>query len=367
MKGETVTRNIDLRKLANETGPDRCFLSLFLNAKSSWQQLERRFEEYRGLLDRSSDERENFDRTTEMIRERLQRKPPQSGSLAVFACWLSDFYESHCLSVELKERVILDSSPYVRPLAEFLDEYETFCIVLLDHKGARIFLVTGASIVQVDRARGDIKNHVRKGGWSQQRYERRRDKQIHEYCQEIAARLDELAKDEPFEELIIAGDRVLIKELQGYLSSAMAQKLAAAEPLRAGLSDRELLEQLYPSYMREERREEKELFEAIREECFREGRAATGPLPVLAKLKEGRVNHLLVDRDLALKGFRCRGCELLGHGIPDNCPRCEGEIFEVDLVNELVELAAQTGAETEFADAIDGLTRWGGVAALLRY
>jgi peptide subunit release factor 1 (eRF1) len=227
--------------------------------------------------------------------------------------------------------------------------------------------VTGANIEQVEAARGDIKNHVRKGGWSQQRYERRRDRQVHNYCQEIAGRLEELAREEPFEELIIAGDRVLIKELQGYLSTQMAQKLAAAEPVRAGLSDQDLLEQLYPSFVQEERREERQLYEEIREECFHEGRAATGPLPVLARLKEGRVNHLLVDRKLKLKGFRCRGCEYLGHGTPKSCPHCEGAVFEVDLVNELVELAAQTGAKTEFADAIDGLTTWGGIAALLRY
>jgi peptide chain release factor subunit 1 len=353
--------------LANESGPDRCFISVFLNSKSNRQLLERRFEEYRGLLENGSDERENFDRTVEMIRKHMQRKPPKRGSLAVFACWLNDFFESHLVSVELKEQVVLDSSPYVRPLAEYLDEYETYCIVLLDHKLAKIFLVSGANIAQVDKARGDIKNHVRKGGWSQQRYERRRDKQVHGYCQEIAGRLDQLAKEEPFEELIIAGDKVLVKELQDHLSAQMAQKLVAAEPVRAGLSDKELLEHLTPSFVKEERREERQLFETIRDECFREGRAATGLAPVLASLKEGRVNDLLLDRELKLKGFRCRRCEFLGDGIPSGCPRCEGEIFEVDLVNEMVELAAQTGAETEFADPIEGLTLWGGVAALLRY
>ena len=171
--------------------------------------------------------------------------------------------------------------------------------------------MTGANIAQVDKARGDIKNHVRKGGWSQQRYERRRDKQVHGYCQEIAGRLDQLAKEEPFEELIIVGDKVLVKELQGHLSAQMAEKLASAEPVRTGLSDQELLEQLSPSFLKEERSEEQPLFEAIRDESFREGRAATGPPAVLAKLKQGAVNHLLVDRELKLKGFRCRQCELL--------------------------------------------------------
>ena len=362
-----MAQNIDLRTLASRSSPDRCFLSLFLNSESDWQRIERRLREYRSLLDESGDERENLDRTVEMIRERLNGKIPREGSLAVFACWLSDFYEVHSLSVSLKEQVILDSSPYVRPLAEFLDEYEDFCIVSLDHKRAGIFLVTGAKITQVSRARGDIKNHVRKGGWSQQRYERRRDKQVAAYCKDISERLEELAREEPFEELIIAGDKVLVKELQGHLSNQMLQKLAAAEPIRAGLSERELLEHLRPLFVREERREERELFEKIREECFREGRAAAGPVEVLEKLREGRVDHLLLDRSLVMEGFRCRSCEGLFHQMEANCPDCGGDVFKVDFVNELVELAAQTGANTEFADSIEGLTVWGGAAALLRY
>jgi peptide chain release factor subunit 1 len=362
-----VRQEIDLRELAEESGPDRCFISLYLNKHSSWRGIERKFTEFRNLIDQTDDERENFDRTIELIRERLKSKPPKSGSLAVFACWLNDFYREFSLSVEIKERVVLDSSPYVRPLAEYLDEYETFCVTLLSHRGAKIFLVAGAAISQVDSARGDIKNHVRKGGWSQQRYERRRDKQVHNFCREIKKCLDDLERQEAFDELIIAGDKVLVKELESYLSPRMKLKLAATQPVRAGLSDQELLDQVYSSFTQEERREEKQLYEQIREECFRGGRAATGPTEVLAGLREGRVNHLLVDRDLEIKGFRCRACEFLGHGLPELCPDCDGEVFAIDLVNEMVELAAKTGGKTEFADTIEGLTSWGGIAALLRY
>ena len=359
--------NLDLRRLADQTGPDRCFVSLYLNGSSNWPSVEQRLQQYRNLLVQHSDEQENLDRTIETIRRHLPKNLPQKGSLAVFACWLTDFYESHEIPGEVRERVILDSSPFVRPLAEFLDEFETFCIVLLDHKRAKIFLVTGSNIAQLSQARGDIKNHVRKGGWSQQRYERRRDKQVHNYCREIADRLKHLVVEDPFEELIIVGDRVLIKELQSYLSTQLKEKLAATEPLRTGLSDQELLDAVYPSFLREERREEQQLYEAIREECFHEGRAATGPSSVLTSLREGRVDQLLIDRRLQLKGFRCRKCELLGYELADKCPRCSGPVFEVDYVNELVELAVKTGAHTEFADSIDGLSAWGGVAALLRY
>jgi hypothetical protein len=33
----------------------------------------------------------------------------------------------------------------------------------------------------------------------------------------------------------------------------------------------------------------------------------------------------------------------------------------------MIELAAKTGAVAEFSDPIEGLTHWGGVAALLRF
>ena len=42
-------------------------------------------------------------------------------------------------------------------------------------------------------------------------------------------------------------------------------------------------------------------------------------------------------------------------------------LFEVDVVNELVEMLKQTGAEADFADPIDTLTEAGRIGALLRY
>ncbi len=362
-----MTQGIDLRRLADASGPDRTFISLYLNPSSTWRQLERTLAEYRDLLDAGGDERNAFDRTVAMIRDRLGEKTPKRGSVAVFACWLSDFYEAHELVVEIPERVILDSSPYVRPLAEYLDEWETFCIVTLDHRVAGIYLVAGADISQVDKARGDIKNHVRKGGWSQQRYERRRDKQILHYCREISERLESLYREERFDRLLIAGDRTLIKELQGHLSPAMTARVAAAEPLQAGLSERELFQALAPAFVSGERAAEHSLFESIREERFHGGRSATGASDTLEALEHGRVDQLLVDRQLEHAGRRCRSCEHLMQGAPAQCTACDGEVFEVDLVNEMVELATKTGARVEFADPMEGLTLWGGVAALLRY
>ena len=42
-------------------------------------------------------------------------------------------------------------------------------------------------------------------------------------------------------------------------------------------------------------------------------------------------------------------------------------MFEVDVVNEIVEMLKLTGAETDFADPIQTLMDAGEIAALLRY
>jgi peptide subunit release factor 1 (eRF1) len=94
----------------------------------------------------------------------------------------------------------------------------------------------------------------------------------------------------------------------------------------------------------------------------------TGPEEVLKAAAVGRVEKIAVTRDAKLSGTRCRDCENLSAGELKKCTVCgSADVFPVDLVNELAELAALTSAETDFVDPIQGLSEAGEVAALLRY
>ena len=81
-----------------------------------------------------------------------------------------------------------------------------------------------------------------------------------------------------------------------------------------------------------------------------------------------RVEKIAVTRDAKLPGIRCRDCENLFTGALEKCKACgSADVFPVDLVNELIELAALTSAEADSVDPIPGLSQAGEVAALLRY
>jgi uncharacterized OB-fold protein len=89
---------------------------------------------------------------------------------------------------------------------------------------------------------------------------------------------------------------------------------------------------------------------------------------VLEAVSLGRVEHLIVTRDASIHGLKCRECENVFTNGRATCRFCHSkDIFPVDLINELVRLAASTSAPTEFSDPLPDLSKAGNVAALLRY
>ena len=72
-------------------------------------------------------------------------------------------------------------------------------------------------------------------------------------------------------------------------------------------------------------------------------------------------------RNLKLKGYRCRDCDVLMYNEVKSCPKCEGEMYDVDLVEEIVELVKLSSGEVDFVDPIPELKELGGIAGTTRY
>ncbi len=82
-----------------------------------------------------------------------------------------------------------------------------------------------------------------------------------------------------------------------------------------------------------------------------------------AHQQDRHANSLIVQ-----KGTRCRECGNLAIEQVEACSACgSSSLYEVGVINEIVEMLEQTSAEVDFADRIDALAEAGEVAALLRY
>ena len=362
--------DVDLRKLAGLTAPQRAFLSVYLARPRSVARLDKRLREARRVLrggGAEKDEREFFDQNVGLVRDYLARNPLTSGSLCLFACWALDFFEAVAVAAPVADLVWVDSSPYIRPLAELQEEYENVAVVVADNKKARIFLVSSAVAGPEETLKGNVKNHVKKGGWSQQRYERRRDKQLLLYAREIADAVVRLDRAETFRRILLVGGKEILRIVRENLPKALRSKVAekAADLHRGeGPLNADILE----LFFEQERRSERDLWEKIRTEYLRGGLGVVGLDGVLAAAQAGRVGSVVVDRTYRPEGRRCRACEHLAAGAPAACPACAStSLFPVDMVEEVVELLALTSAEADFADPIPTLTEAGHIAALLRY
>lgn len=359
--------SFDLRTLADLSGPDRAFLSIYLASADDRGLLDARTREIRAFLSGQPTELEHFEENLKLAQPLLDA-PFAETSKVVFVCWALDYAQAHDLPVEVSTLVRVDSSPYLRPLAELEDEYERFAVVVADNKGTSVYTISAGDMRQAERVSGGVKNSVKKGGWSQKRYARRREKQLERYATRVAEQLKELHDETPFERLVMLGQPEAMQAIEEALSNPMRERIIGEATVDVGDAEDVAEQKAVALYLEEERDEEMRLWNAVKAGYLSGGLGVAGPSRTLEALKTGRVEELLVAREAEIAGVRCRDCENLAHGTPDTCYACgSSDLFEVDLVNEMAELAAQTSAHVEFADAFDGLTGVGGVAALLRY
>lgn len=360
----------DLKKLAALSGPERAFLSIYLNEASAVESMDAHCQRIRALLREHPDELEHFEKNMERVKQDLEENSKPKGGRCWFSCWALDFFSASPLPPELRvpDTVRVGSSPYLRPLAEFHDEFENFVAVIADNKSAQVFTVTMARRDDYASIKGDIKNHVRVGGWSQKRYQRRRDNELLHYAKEIGSELSRLEQELPFRRLFLIGSSETLEEISRQLTPSLREKLADMDSVDLGKSEDEVWQEIYKMHFAEERQSEQELWERIQNEYLSGGRGVAGIEDVFAAAREGRVEAAIARRDAKWTGWQCRSCEEISAGKTAQCLHCgSADLFEVDMLNKLTTFIYNTKAQIDFSDAIQGLDELGQVAALLRY
>jgi len=360
-----------LAKLAAIQGDDRCVLTIYFPASlTAGPAAAEKLAALPGDLIKAetltADEAEHRTRCLDLWQKSLRKIdfPQALGWLAVVS-WLTEQVALMQLPTAIDSAAYLDNSPFLLPAARLLDDYEAYAVVYADHARAAIYLAALGSLAETAKLRGDIKNHVRKGGWSQQRYERRRDKEIHYYCQAILEKLTALVKTEHLRRIILAGDKILITELEKEMTQSMQKQVVCRIPMEGKKEPHEVFRQTLPAAAQAEQREEQWLQNAIRSEHAAGGKAVIGPHDTLAALKEKRVRRLLIGPMDDVDFWRCPACGAFGLGKPPTCPKCAAKTYQQSAANEFTDLAFEAATKVELTT--NTLKDFNGVAALLRW
>ncbi|MBN2066354.1 MAG: hypothetical protein JW771_06065 [Candidatus Thermoplasmatota archaeon] len=333
------------------------FVSCYINKHDDPKFLQRREHACASLLGR--EEQENFQQTMQEIKDFLQIKNVTYGAL--FASYKHRFFHYVSLPVTINNLFVVDSSPYIRPLARINDEWESFTLVLLDSHYAKVLSVSLGRVDQTRQLSADIMNKHKKGGMSQARFQRLRKGAMHTFFTEVIGRLEAVADDR----IILAGPGQAKKQFHELLPQHLASRVVDVIDIDID-DEQELLQESLHLISQREDTKSHDAVKQLKAEILRDGLVAYGIDETLQAVKNGQVDLLLVEKDYKVKGCLCEHCQILRAGPINECPVCGGHTTEADVIEEIIEFAERTDATVEFSDD-EELARLGHVGAILRY
>lgn len=260
-------------------------------------------------------------------------------ALAIFSAAHAGLLEVVRVPTPIEPMAIVDDAPWIEPLAAALAP-QAWGVVVVGRRAARLFRGGPEALVEFAAIDDELHRRHAQGGWSQARFQRGIEEQVHAHVRRVAEQLGHAHRRRPFERLVIVASSELWPLVEADLPAELRDRVAGvvdAELDRA--SAQRVLQAVAPVLERAEREHERELMIQLDEGLGTGGRAAAGLDEALSMLEQHRVATLLVT--------------------------ASADIDEVELA---VELASEQGADVVvIRHEAAALRQHGSIAALLRW
>lgn len=281
-----------------------------------------------------------------------------------------DWWEALQFPVPVQNRLVVADRPVIGPLAQVLRSYEHYGVILLDREHVRILSVHLGTLLDELEFRGDpipTPYHVQAGGYSHNRFQRRKLEEMRHFFKDFAAEVERfVARYEP-DHLVLLGTEENIGKFREFLPQQILDRIVYTGPAPVDGPAPEILARLQPHLDAERESHGQELIEQVRDRAAHDYLATAGVQGTLTALQEGKVDTLVLARDGQMQGARCTQCGFVFVREVNRCPYDGSEQLEpVDVMEEMVRLAQQQGADIQFAEA-NAIADLRGAAALLRF
>jgi len=352
---------------------------------------------------KSARTRKNVQSALEVIMQRLKlfKKPPEKG-MVLFVGTIphgtKDKMEVYIIEPPEKIKTYIyhcNSQFLLDPIKETLEDKKTYGLLVVDRNEATIGLLKGKHIEIVKRITSNVPRKHGRGGQSQRRFERLIEIAAHEYFKRVGERANEIFLNTPDLEGVLIGGPGPTKEFfleQDYLHHEIKKKVIDVIDVSYtnDFGIRELVENASQIFKDLDIMKEKKLVQRFLKEVVKDyGLATYGEKEVREALQLGSVEILLISE--GVESYRvkivCAACGYCEERTVKNlkafeiqlenqeCKNCGEKALSIEeyksTIDELTELAKQTGAEVEIisTETEEGqqLLAFGGIAALLRF
>jgi peptide chain release factor subunit 1 len=312
-----------------------------------------------------------LDTDIERVRRFLAEELDVSGGVqgvVVFCCTRVELFEVFKLSASVEPFVQIGRTASIERLASSLPT-TSWCVFLVNRRTSRILRGSDAKLVQVAETEDDVHRQHDQGGWSQARYQRSVEEEVHNHIDVACNQLFDSFQLVPFEKLLIGCPQELWPDVQAKLHRYLSDLVVArfdAEVEHENYA--EVFERAHPLIEQALARDESALLDRFAEQHGRGERAASGATAVLDALNQARVEVLLLAEGSPTAGVFCPACgfvALQGQDCPVDGKRLEGTD---DVIEPAVRAAILQSAAVHRVRHHEPERALGGrVAALLRF
>jgi peptide chain release factor subunit 1 len=297
--------------------------------------------------DRDLDHRYRLSARTdiERIKDALdsERWPP--GTIAIFSCSGRGLYEEIPLPRRMREQVMVDKTPLVRPMLAVLGEYPRACVLVVNREAAPVWEMYQEEMREVQT----VTDPLRKAGNTgesrpEDRIQNRVDEQAKRHFRRAASMIDQLLRSDGYNILVVGGHEYELGEFFRLLPHELRGRVAgtfSADPIATPVAEiRSSAEGVMRRYQHEQ---DQRLVGHVLELAAAGGMAAVGPEDCLWSGSMSAIDTLLLRDGATLVGVVCDESRWLGAS-GDICPVCgKPTRYAPDVLDELAAAVIETG------------------------
>lgn len=276
----------------------------------------------------------------ERMREGVRTERWRPGSVAFFSCSARDEFEAVHLPRAVQDRVVLDDTPWVRPMLAVIEEYARCCVAVVDRATVKVWELFADEIEPVGSSSDrTVRKPDDAATMAEDRVHNKVEELARKHYRHTAAELAELYDTHGYDLLAVGGHRFEVPHFLDTLPRHLRERVAGTFTVDPHTVDLGKIKQnVEPIVARHVRDVDLRLVgEVLERAAMGRGYGLLGVADCLWAATVKAVETLLVQEGATVAGVVCTNCGWLGTS-GDTCPLCEhGTRHTGDILDELAQ------------------------------
>jgi hypothetical protein len=361
----------ELRELLRFISPDPV-LSVYLNTDPS----EGNKDSYRLRL-RNLLKGVNLPQDVDIIERYFQGEYDWTGrGVALFSCAPQNFFRVYPLALPVPDFVHVSDRPSVRVLADLLDIYGGYGVILIDKQGARAFSFHLGELQEQEGMMGEAVKRTKHGGASTfpgrmggiAGRTRHQEEVVERNMKDAVDFSVNFFNEYRVRRILIGGTEDNVSQFRSLLPKSWQSLVIGTFPMNMTAGHADVLTKAMQIGKEVEKKRTAQLIQDLVTQAAKGSGAVVGVEPTLQEINRERVNTLVVMQGFQQPAYRCKECSYLTSEPHRTCPNCGGELYQIaDAIDVAVSRTMRRGGDVEVIHDSPELEQVGQVGAFLRY